>query len=92
MTKSNIIGYPSGFAIPEVVRGMNALLLGAREVNPDAVLKPVFTGSWHDPPKEKQAAEGLVDAGADVLAHELNSPATASVAEQRDSSRYRVRG
>ena len=85
MTKSNIIGYPSGFPIPEVVRGMNALVLGAREVNPDVVVKPVWLNSWFDPPKETQAAEGLVDAGADVLAHELNSPATASVAEKRDS-------
>ena len=85
MTKSNVIGYPSGFPIPEVVRGMNALLLGAREVNPDVVVKPVWINSWFDPPKETQAAEGLVDAGADLLAHELNSPATASVAEQRDS-------
>jgi basic membrane protein A len=83
VTRSNIIGYPAGFPIEEVVRGIDAFTIGAREVNPDVVVRPVWINSWWDPPKERQAAASLVDAGADILVHELNSPATASVAERR---------
>lgn len=82
MTESNIIGYSGGFAIEEVNRGINAFARGVQEVNPDARIVVVYTNNWYDPPKERQAAQSLVDAGADVLVHELNSPATASVAEK----------
>ena len=80
VTKSNIIGYPAGFPIPEAVRSIDTFTLGARSVNPDVKVIPVYVNSWYDPPKEREAAQSLVDAGADVLVHELNSPAVASVA------------
>ena len=83
ITESGIIGYPAGFPIEEVNRALNAFTIGVREVNPEAVVKVVYINSWYDPPVEQQAAEALANAGADVLSHELNSPAVASVAESR---------
>jgi basic membrane protein A len=85
MTKSNVIGYPAGFDIPEVVRGIDAFTLGAQSVNPNVVVKPIMVNSWYDPPKEQQAATSAVNDGADVLAMETNSPAVASVAEKNDA-------
>ena len=70
-----------GFAIEEVVRGINAFMIGAREVNPDIRVQTVWINSWYDPPAEQQAAQALVDAGVDLLAAEVNAPAVASVAE-----------
>lgn len=83
VTESGLIGYPAGFPIEEVNRALNAFTIGVREVNPDAVVQAVYINSWYDPPVEQQAAEALANAGADVLAHELNSPAVAQVAESR---------
>ncbi len=83
VTESGIIGYPAGYPIEEVNRALNAFMLGVREVNPDATVQAIFINSWYDPPVEQQAADALANAGADVLAHELNSPAVASVAEDR---------
>ena len=83
ITESGVIGYPAGYPIEEVNRAINAFTIGAREVNPDAVVQVVYINSWYDPPVEQQAAEALANGGADVLAHELNSPAVASVAEDR---------
>lgn len=83
VTESGIIGYPAGYPIEEVNRALNAFTIGVREVNPDAVVQVVYINSWYDPPVEQQAAEALANGGADVLAHELNSPAVASVAEDR---------
>ncbi len=83
ITETGIIGYPAGYPIEEVNRALNAFTIGVREVNPDAVVQAVYINSWYDPPVEQQAADALANAGADVLAHELNSPAVASVAEDR---------
>ncbi len=67
-TTSNIVGYVAAFPIPEVVRGINAFTLGVREVNPEAEVRVVWTNTWFDPPKEKEAADALLAAGADVIA------------------------
>ncbi|PKN46968.1 MAG: BMP family ABC transporter substrate-binding protein, partial [Deltaproteobacteria bacterium HGW-Deltaproteobacteria-20] len=67
MTKTNIIGYPGAFPIPEVVRGINAFTLGARSVNPKVQVRVVWTNTWYDPVKEREAAVALLDAGADII-------------------------
>ena len=68
MTKSNILGYVAAFPIPEVIRGINAFAQGAREANPNAEVRVVWTSTWFDPPKEKEAADALLAQGADVIA------------------------
>ena len=83
ITETGVIGYPAGYPIEEVNRALNAFTIGVREVNPDAVVQVVYINSWYDPPVEQQAAVALANGGADVLSHELNSPAVASVAEDR---------
>ncbi|MBL4749176.1 MAG: BMP family protein [Amylibacter sp.] len=66
-TKSNVIGMVGGFAIPEVNRLMNAFMEGARSVNPDVKFLVNFLDSWYDPPKAKESAFAMMDAGADIM-------------------------
>jgi basic membrane lipoprotein Med (substrate-binding protein (PBP1-ABC) superfamily) len=66
-TKSNLIGMVGGYAIPEVNRLMNAFMEGARSVNPDVHFMVSFINSWYDPPKAKESAFAMIDAGADIL-------------------------
>lgn len=75
------IGYLAPYPIPEVIRGLNALMLGARSVNPNATMKVVWTSTWFDPDKEKQAAQGLADAGVSVISMQQDSPAAGQVAQ-----------
>lgn len=82
-TESNIIGYVAAHPIPEVIRGINAFTVGVRQVNPDAKVKVIWTNSWFDPTVEKQSAEALLDAGADVIAQHMDSPAPQQAAEAR---------
>ncbi len=82
MTKTNILGYVAPYPIPEVVRNMNAFTMGARSVNPDVEVRPVWIFSWFDPPKEREAAQALLDAGADVIARESDSPEPDKLAEE----------
>jgi len=53
--------------IPEVNRLMNAFMDGAREVNPDVKFMVNFLDSWYDPPKAKESAFAMMDAGADIM-------------------------
>jgi basic membrane protein A and related proteins len=66
-TESNVIGMVGGYAIPEVNRLMNAFMAGALSVNPDVKFSVAFINSWYDPPKAKEAAFAMIDAGADIM-------------------------
>lgn len=83
MTKTNKIGYVAAHPIPEVIRGINAFALGVKKVNPDAKVIVVWTGTWYDPAKEKEAAISLLDQGCDVIAQHQDSPSPQQAAEER---------
>jgi len=83
MTKSGVIGYIVSFPIPEVVRGINAFMLGMQTVRPDAQVKIIWVNSWFDPGKEADAAKALIDQGGDILVQHTDSPAAMQVAQQR---------
>jgi basic membrane protein A len=85
-TENNKIGYVAAFPIPEVIRGINAFTLGAQSVNPDATVQVVWTSTWFDPDKEKQAAESLLDGGVDVIAQHQDTPATGEAAQAKGAS------
>ena len=81
-SKTGNIGYVVAFPIPEVLRHADAFALGAQLTHPGAKVHLVWTNSWYDPAKEKQAAESLVSAGADVLGQNVDSTATGQVAKE----------
>ena len=83
MTKTNKLGYVAAFPIPEVVRGINAFTLGVRAANPDATVKVVWTNTWFDPVKEKEAAVALLDEGCDVIAQHQDTTEPQKAAEER---------
>jgi simple sugar transport system substrate-binding protein len=83
MTKSNTIGYIASFPIPEVVMGINATYLAAKSVNPAIKLKVIWVSTWFDPGKEADAANALIDQGADIIMQHTDSPAAIKVAQQR---------
>lgn len=83
MSKSGIIGYVASFPIPEVVQGINSFALGLRSVNPEAKVKVVWVNSWFDPGKEANAANSLLDQGADILLQHTDSPAPMQTAQHR---------
>ncbi|HEY3423828.1 MAG TPA: BMP family ABC transporter substrate-binding protein, partial [Negativicutes bacterium] len=82
-SKSNVIGYVAAHPIPEVIRGINAFTLGVRSVNPNAVVKVVWTNTWYDPATEKEAAKSLLSTGADVIAMHQDTPAPMQAAEEQ---------
>lgn len=78
-TETNLIGMVGGHAIPEVNRLMHGFMDGARSVNPDVKFLVSFIGSWYDPPKAKESAFAMIEAGADVMYAERFGVADAAV-------------
>jgi simple sugar transport system substrate-binding protein len=83
MSKSGIAGYVAAFPIPEVLMGINAFTLGMQSVNPEAGTKVIWTNSWYDPGREREAAGVLVTQGADVLTHHTDSTAVVQAADEK---------
>jgi len=83
MTKTNTVGYIASFPIPEVVRGINAAYLFAKKANPDVNFKIVWVYTWFDPGKEADAANALIEQGADVIMQHTDSPAAMTIAEEK---------
>jgi len=83
MTKTNTIGYIASFPIPEVVRGINSAYLAAKAVNPDVKFKVIWVFTWFDPGKEADAANALIEQGADIIMQHTDSPAAMTIAEEK---------
>ena len=83
MTKTNVLGVVGSVPIPEVIRNINSFTLGAQSVNPKIKTKVVWVNKWFDPPKEGEAAESLINQGADVLMQNTDSPAVLKKAEEK---------
>ncbi len=81
MSRSGKLGYVAAFPIPEVIRGINAFTLGARAVDPTITVQTIWINTWMDAAKEREAAELLINLGADVISHHTETPALMIAAE-----------
>jgi basic membrane protein A and related proteins len=82
MTKTNTLGVVGSIPIPEVIRNINSFTLGAQSVNPKIKTKVVWVNEWFNPPKETEAAQSLINGGADVLMQNTDSSAVLQTAEK----------
>ena len=80
MSKTGNLGFVGSFPIPEVLRNINAFTLGAQSVNPKIKTRVVWVNTWYDPPKETEAAQALMNGGADVLLQNTDSTAVLQAA------------
>jgi len=80
MTKSQTLGVVGSIPIPEVIRNINSFTLGAQSVNPKIRTRVVWVNEWFNPPKETEAAQSLINQGADVLFQNTDSSAVLQTA------------
>jgi basic membrane protein A len=66
-TKTGKLGYVYAFPIPQTIANINAFERGAQTVRPDVETITVSTSSWCDPAAQREAANSLIEQGADVL-------------------------
>ena len=74
MTKSNKIAFVAAKPIPQVLRNINAFLMGARSVKPAITCNVIFTGDWSMAVKEAEATNSMADQGCDVFTMHVDGP------------------
>jgi basic membrane protein A and related proteins len=74
MSKSGKIGFVAAKPIPQVLRNINAFLMGARSVKPGITCHVIFTGDWSMAVKEAEATNSLADQGVDVFTMHVDGP------------------
>ena len=68
MSKTDHVGVVGGLVVvPPVERFVEGYIDGAKSVKPDIVTDFVYTTSFTDPPQGNNAAQQMIDAGADVI-------------------------
>ena len=83
MSKSGKLGVVASTATADIFRDVNAFALGAQSSNAKASTRVVWINKGFDPAKEREAALGLIQQGADVLLQTTDSPAPLQAAEEK---------
>jgi basic membrane protein A and related proteins len=73
LTKSGIIGFVGGQCFPATAANLHGTEQGAKFVDPNVRVLSTFTGDFEDPTRAQQAAQAMIDQGADVLTGNLNN-------------------
>ena len=82
LAENGRIGYIGAFPTATAYNDVNGLLLGARTVNPEAVVETVLVSTFFDPQKAAQAANALLDSGVDFLFGVMDEPTFLQLAEE----------
>lgn len=82
LAENGRIGYIGAFPTATAYNDVNGLLLGARSVNPDAVVETVLVSTFFDPQKAAQAANALLDSGVDFLFGVMDEPTFLQLSEE----------
>lgn len=82
LTETDVIGNVGGFAIPLVIRDLNAWALGARSVNEDVTVEARYMNDFYDPPGVRTAVQALADEGVDAVSGVQDSIAMCETAAE----------
>lgn len=85
MSESGVLGGVYGFDIPVCHAMGEALLAGAKTVNPDATLITTQVGDWIDVAKAKEAALAQADAGVDFWIECGEGPALGTIEAAKEA-------
>lgn len=90
LSKTGVVGQVSGQCFASTASGQNGTRDGAKYANPDVTWLATYTGDFEDPTKAQQAAQAMIDQGADVLATNLNQGVFGVVQAAKANSGVRV--
>ena len=81
-TGTDRIGVVGPVVIPETVRQLDAMVLGARSVNADVVVHVEWINNWFDVELEPVVTQALIDAGAGVIVNKTDTTIAPSIVEE----------
>ncbi len=72
VTQTGRVGYFTGVQLPFATEEINAILQAFRDMGSDASLEYLFIGDFNDTVRTRQAAEGFISQGIDVIISGVN--------------------
>lgn len=88
MSQSDKIGFVGPIQGASLVKIMNGFEDGAKEVKPDINVQTAWTGSFTDTALGKEAAQAMIDNGADVIGHCANESGTGCINAAKEAGIY----
>jgi basic membrane lipoprotein Med (substrate-binding protein (PBP1-ABC) superfamily) len=88
LTKSGVVGAVGGVEIPSVASTFLAFEGGVHAGNPSARVKVVYTGSFDDPSRARQATLALADQGCDIVIHNADAAGAGVFQAARERKLY----
>jgi basic membrane protein A len=73
LSESGTVGWVGGLCFPATAANLHGTEQGAAYANPDVEFLSTFTGDFEDPTSAQQAAEAMIEQGADALTQNLNN-------------------
>jgi basic membrane protein A len=73
LSASGTVGWVGGLCFPATAANLHGTEQGARYANPEIEFLSTFTGDFEDPTRAQQAAEAMIEQGADALTQNLNN-------------------
>lgn len=73
LTESGTVGWVGALCFPATAANLHGTEQGAAYANPDVEFLSTFTGDFEDPTAASQAAQAMIESGADVLSGNLNN-------------------
>lgn len=84
LSKSGTLGMVGGFPISDNLAETNGFALGAQSYKPSTKVRVVWTDNWDSVVDAQNAAQGLINSGADAIAFLTTGPAPAQVAQRNN--------
>jgi len=72
LSQSGVLGLVGGIDLPSIRSTFVAFRGGVAAARPDAVVRDVFIGNFDDTAAAREAADALMEEGADLLLHQAN--------------------
>lgn len=88
MSQTGKIGYVGPIQGASLVKIMNGFEDGAKEVNPEIEVQTAWIGSFSDTALGKEAAQAMIDNGADVIGHCANEAGTGAINAAKEAGVY----
>ncbi len=83
-TQTNHIGYIATTPGAETISAFTAFYLGAKSVNPEVTMDVLYAGTLPGSNREEQAAQGMIERGADVIAEHRDGGSAVALVAQRN--------
>lgn len=88
MSESGNLGFIGPVQGASLLKIMNGYEDGAKSVNPDIKYQTAWTGSFTDTALAKEAAQAMIDQGADIIGHCANESGTGALNAAADAGIY----